>query len=208
MLGQRLNCLRKVRRFRLCPRCDCPLHQGQSLVWHHQPLIKEQLHPQPVTDRARPIRRVETEQPRFNLGNRKPRYRARKLLRIGDPRRIITLRHFHHRNPVRQVQRGAETVGQPRLQPFAYHDAVDHHVDVMTEFLVQHRRFVQFMEHPVHLDALIALLAQVDEIFLILALPVPDDRRQQIGSRALGHRHHRIHHILHLHRRDRQSGGR
>jgi len=63
------------------------------------------------------------------------------------------------------------------------------------------------MEGTVDLYPLEALLAQFQELLLVLALAVPDDRRKQIGPRPLLHRHDRIDHVLHLHRSDRQAGG-
>jgi hypothetical protein len=66
-------------------------------------------------------------------------------------------------------------------------------------FLSSVRRLLQFVEGAVDLDALEALLAQIQELFLVLALAVADDGGQQIGARALGHRHHAVDHVLHLH---------
>jgi hypothetical protein len=45
----------------------------------------------------------------------------------------------------------------------------------VAELLVQHRRVVQLVEGAVDLDALEALLAQVEEFLAVFALPVADD---------------------------------
>ena len=76
----------------------------------------------------------------------------------------------------------------------------------MAELLVQRGRLVQFVEVAVHFYPLKALLAQLKELFAVLALPVTNDRGQQVGARAFGHGHHAINHILHLLRLDRLAG--
>jgi hypothetical protein len=59
----------------------------------------------------------------------------------------------------------------------------------------------------VDLDALEALLAQFQEFLAVFALAVAHDGGEQIGARALRHRHHAVDHVLHLLRLDRQAGG-
>ena len=98
-------------------------------------------------------------------------------------------------------------VGEPRLQPLAHDDAVDHHVDVVAVLLVELRRGVEVVELAVHLDPLEALLQQVLELLAVLALAVAHDRRQQVGAGALGQRHGDVDHLADLLRLDRQPGG-
>ena len=182
------------------------MHQGQALIGNHEPLVEKQLHPKAITDRAGAKGGVERKQARLNLGDGKSRHRAGEFLGIGGAKPLaLARRGFNHCDPIGKVQGGAEAVRQPRLQPLTHHDAVHHHIDVVTELLVQNRRFFQFVELAVHLHPLKALLAQIKKLFLVLALPIANDRRQQIGARPLLHRHHRIHHVLHLHGGDGQA---
>ena len=78
----------------------------------------------------------------------------------------------------------------------------------MAQFLVQNRHILDLVKRPIDLDALKALLAQVDEFFTVFPFAVADDRGQQIAARALGEGHHPVNHILHLLRHDRQASGR
>ena len=85
-------------------------------------------------------------------------------------------RGLEDRDAVGEVERGAEAVGEPRLEPLAHDDAVHDHVDVVAELLVERRRVVELVELAVHLDPLEALLAQLEELLAVFALPVAHDR--------------------------------
>src|SRR5690606_8132127 len=103
---------------------------------------------------------IERKQPRLDLGDRETRHRAGKLLAERDPL-ALALRwgHLQHRDAVGEVERGAETVGKPRFQPFAHDDAVDDDVDILPELLVERWRLFKIVELAVDLDPLKALLA-------------------------------------------------
>jgi hypothetical protein len=97
---------------------------------------------------------------------------------------------------------------QPRLQPLFDHQTINHHVDVMAELLVEHGRLIEVVEHAIDLDTLEPLLAQLDEFLAVFAFSVAQDGGEQIGAGALLHRHHPVHHVLHLLCLDGQAGGR
>ena len=118
------------------------------------------------------------------------------------------IRIFDHREPFGDLQRGLETFSQPLADVRPHHDAVDHDVDVVREFLVERRRFGEFVEFAVDLDALKSLLEIFGEFFLVLALAAAHDRRQQIKPRALRQRQHAIDHLRHDLAFDRQARGR
>ena len=88
----------------------------------------------------------------------------------------------------------------------AHHDAVDHHVDVVGELLVERRHLGDLVELAVDLDALVALLEELGELLAVLALAAAHDRRQQIEPRALGQRQHAVDHLRHGLALDRQAG--
>ena len=209
MLRDRLDRLDEIRRLPLVPGRNRPFRQRQRHVRHHQPVIKKQLHPQSVAFRTGPERRIEGKQARLDLGDGEARHRAGEFFGEGDPLRLAILgRSLQNGDAIGQIQRRAERIRQPRLQPFAHDDPVDHNVDVMPELLVQFGRLIQIVEFPVDLDPLEALLAQLQHLLPILALPVAHDGGQQISARPLLHRHDAVHHILHLLRSDRQTCGR
>ena len=75
----------------------------------------------------------------------------------------------------------------------------------MAEFLVQCGRFVEIIELPIHLDALEALLAQLEHLFAVFAFAVANDGGKKISAGALFEAHHTVHHILDLLRFDGQT---
>ena len=95
---------------------------------------------------------------------------------------------------------------EPRRDVGPHHDAVDHHVDVVLELLVERRRVGDLVELAVDLHALEAALHEVGELLAVLALAAAHHRRQQIEPRALGQRHHPVDHLRHGLAFDRQAG--
>ena len=87
-------------------------------------------------------------------------------------------------------------------------DAVDHHLDVVLELLVEGRGLGDLVEGAVDLDALEALLLQLGELLAVLALAAAHDRRQQVEARALGQRQHPVDHLADGLALDRQAGRR
>ncbi|MPL73132.1 hypothetical protein SDC9_18925 [bioreactor metagenome] len=215
MLGQRLDGLGEIGAFRFRPGGQRAGGDGQRLIGHDKPLVEEQLDPEPVTDRAGAEGRVEGEQPRLDLGDGEARDRAGEFLREGGAGGLLAGLDLvgaecllEDRDAVGQIESGAETVGEPRLQPLAHHDPVDHHVDVVTELLVEHGRLLELVEGAVHLHPLEARLLPFGEFLAVFALAVTHHRREQIAARAFWHRHHPVDHVLHLLRLDRQAGRR
>ncbi len=120
------------------------------------------------------------------------------------PRRIRKLRH---RQAFGELERRLERVGEPGGDVGAHDDAVDHHVDVVGEFLVERRGVGDLMELAVDLDALEALLLIVGELLAVFALAAAHHRRQQIKPRAFRQRHDAVDHLGHGLALDRQAGG-
>jgi len=62
--------------------------------------------------------------------------------------------HPHIRSPpaLGEFQRRLKTLRQALADVRAHHDAIDHDVDVMREFLVEHRRFGELVKRAVDLD--------------------------------------------------------
>src|SRR6056297_66522 len=209
MLRDGLDGLKEIRALAFPPRSQRPVVKLERRIRHHELLVKEKLDPQPVTIRAGPERRVERKKPRLDLGNCEATDRTGKILREGQPLRLPLLRRcLQYGDTVSKVERGAKTVGQPRLKPVFHHNPVHHHINVVPEFLVKRRRLVQLVEGAVHLHPLKALLAQLKEFLAVFALPVAHDGGQKKGACALVHGHHPIHHVLHLLRFDGLAGGR
>ena len=108
------------------------------------------------------------------------------------------------RDPVGQPERRLETVGEARFEPVADGDPVDHHIDIVFQFLVELGRLLELVIVAVDLGALIALAQKIRQFLAVFAFPIPNHRRQDIGAGPLGKRCDLIDHLADLHRLDRQ----
>ena len=221
--GQRLDV---IGRGRLRPGRDRALAQGQFLVGDDEVLVDMLLDAEAAAGRAGAIGIVEGEQPRLDFRNGEAGDRAGELFReqdalgpalvvdlcgllvgflfLGGRRRIGI---FDHREALGELQRGLKAFRQALADVGAHHDAVDHDVDVVREFLVERRRFRELVERAVDLDALKALLEVFGELLLVLALAAAHDRRQQIEAGALRQRQHAVDHLRDDLALDRQARG-
>ena len=178
-----------------------------------------------VAGRAGAVGIVEREQPRLDLGDGEAGDRAGEFLGEDDAvlallvalLQLALLRRglvglavgdLGDGQTVGQFQRGLERVRQARGDVAAHHDAVDHHLDVVLELLVEGRGLGDLVEGAVDLDALEALLQQLGQLLAVLALAAAHDRRQQIEARALGQRQHPVDHLADRLAGDRQAGRR
>ena len=223
--GQRLDV---IGRGRFGPRRDRALAQGHLLVGNDEILVDMLLDAEAAAGRTGAIGVVEGKQPGLDLRNGEAGNRAGEFFRKQNPfgsalvvdlcgllvglllvrrsRRRVGI--FDHGEPFGEFQRGLKTFGEALADVRPDHDAIDHHVDVVREFLVEGRRLGELMEGAVDLDALKALLEVFGELLLVLALAAAHDRRQQIEPRAFGQRQHAVDHLRHDLAFDRQTRGR
>ena len=118
------------------------------------------------------------------------------------------VRELRHREAVGELERRLEQIGEPGGDVGAHHDAVDHHVDVVVELLVERRRRGDLVELAVDLDPLEARFMQLGEFLAVLALAAAHDRRKQVEPRALRQRHDAVDHLRDGLALDRQAGRR
>ncbi len=221
--GQGLDVIGR-RRFR--PRRDRALAQGQFLVGNDEIFVDMLLDAEAAAGRAGAIGIVEGEQPGLDFRNGEAGHRAGELFREQNPlrpalvvdfcgllvglllvcggRRRVGI--FDHRQALGEFQRGLKAFRQPLADVRPHHDAVDHDVDVVREFLVERGRFRQFVEGAVDLDPLKSLLEVFGELLAVLALAAAHHRRQQIEPCALGQRQHAVDHLRDDLALDRQAG--
>ncbi len=102
-----------------------------------------------------------------------------------------------HRHAVGQLEALFERIRQPRADIGFHHQPVDHHVDVVGEFLVERLDLLDFVEGAVDLDALVALAQEVGELLAVFALAAAHHRRQHIDARALRQCQHAVDHLRH-----------
>ena len=118
------------------------------------------------------------------------------------------IREFDDRQPIRQIERGLETFGEPAADVGADDEAIDDHFNVVFELLVENRRVGDLIKLSVDLQPLEAALQIFRDFLAILALAAANDRRQQIEARALGERQHAIDHLADRLALDWQAGRR
>jgi len=148
------------RRIALGPGHDRPLLEAERLVGDDQLRVEQQLFAQPVAGRAGALGSIEREQPGFDgfegeAGNRAGElfgeddtvgreagalHRAAGLLVVTA--RDVPIGEIDIGQALGELERLFETVGQPRLDPFAHGEAVDHHLDVVLELLVERGGFL------------------------------------------------------------------
>ena len=138
----------------------------QRVVGDDEVLVEDQFLAEPVAGRAGALRRVEREQPRLDLGDGEAGDRAGEFLgeddaaggavvelacrdRSRSARRSASAggsRWVEIGEPLGELQRGFEAVGEARFDAFADDDAVDHHLDVVDIFLVERRGVLDVVE--------------------------------------------------------------
>ncbi len=101
----------------------------------------------------------------------------------------------------------SESASRAAMSDF-HHQAVDHHVDVVGEFLVERLDLADFRERAVDLHALVALAHELGEFLAVFALAAAHHRRQHEDARAFRQRQHAVDHLRHGLAFDRQAGGR
>ncbi len=222
VLAERVERLDVVGARRLGPGRDRTRAQGLVLVRDDEIGVDVLLDPEPAADRAGAERIVEREQPRLDLGDGEARHRAGEFLREDQPLggvvagpvglaaagRRAAVGELDHGEAVGELERGLKRVRQPGRQVRAHHHAIDHHVDVVGEFLVERRRLRDLVEGAVDLHPLEATLHVVGELLAVLALAAAHDGRQQIEPGAFGQRHHPVDHLRDGLAFDRQAGRR
>ncbi len=184
------------------------------LVGHHQLRVEQQLLAQPVARRAGALRRVEAEQPRFDLLDREAGDRAGELLAEHDAvgreagalhraaGGILCLASRHHAvrqidigQPLGELERLFEAIRQPRLDAVLHRDAVDHHLDVVLVLLVERGRLFDGVDLAVDAHAAEAGLLPLGELLAVFALAPAHDGGEQVEPRTLGQRHHAVDHV-------------
>ncbi len=118
--------------------------------------VEIELGAEPVAGRAGAERVVEREQPRLDLGDREARDRAGEFRR--KDRLLARIGVFGDRDPVGEVERGLERIGEPVAEIGRDDDAVDDHRNVVLEVLVERPDLVEFDHLAVDLDPLKAAL--------------------------------------------------
>ncbi len=215
-----------ARRVGLGPRHHRALLQGQVLVRNHQLRVEQQLFAQPVARRARALRGVEAEQSRLDLLDREARDGTGELFgkhdavgrQAGALHRaaggILFLASRHHAvgqvdisQSFGELQRLLETVGQPRLDAVLHRDAIDHHLDVVLELLVERGGVLDRVHLAVDAHAGEARLLPFGQLLAVFALAPAHDRGEQVEPRPLGQGHHPVDHGRDGLRLDRQAGG-
>ena len=141
---------------------------------------------------------VKPETGQANLDeNRNPPRLALALDRVGE---------LGHRQAIGKFERRLEALGEARAHVRPDDNAVDDHLDVVLELLVERRRIGDLVELAVDLQPLEAALHIVGDFLAVFALPAAHHRREQIEARPLRQSQHPVDHLAHRLALDRQAG--
>ena len=207
------------------PGLQSALAQGERRVRHDQLRVDDALEAEAVAAIAGSVRGVEGEDPRLELRDRGAAVEAGEALgegeAVGDalrelPRplrpldasdvlpgladrglaRAPRLEHVDLDDPAGQAGGRLDRLGEAPSQVRLHHEAVDHDRDVMVELLVELDLLVQAPQLVVDADAAVALLPELVEQLLELALAAADDRRHHHEARPLLEGHHPVGDLL------------
>ena len=130
---------------------------------------------------------------------------TRELLGVEPP---LAVDHRDLDEPVSELDRGLDRVGEALAQVVLHHEPVDHDRDVVLELLVERRRILDQVRLAVDAHAREPLAAQVLEHVLELALASAHDRRVHREARAGRQREHLVDDLLGGLARDRTAADR
>ena len=150
----------------------------------------------------------ETGQANFSEKMRRSAVSLRCLLaalRVAAPA-AAAIGEFGDGHALGELQRLFERIGEARRDIRPHHQAVDHDIDVVGEFLVERRRFGDLVERAVDLHALIAALHEFGELLAVLALAAAHDGREQVDAGAFRQRQDAVDHLRDGLALDRQPG--
>ncbi len=106
-----------------------------------------------------------------------------------------------------KLQGGFKGVGKAGAEIGADHEAVNHHVDVMLEFLVQRRHAVNLIEMAIDLDALEAFFLELGKFLAVFAFAAAHDGGEDIKPLAFGKAQDLVYHHRHRLAFDGQARG-
>ena len=184
------------------PALDGATGQAQRGEGHDPARVEKLLRTESVTGRAGTDRRVEREQTRLQLGNRVAAHRAGEL---GVEQMFLLVLDFKRDGAATgQAQRGFKAFGQALLDFRAHLEAVDDDVDVVLLGFFQLRQLVELEGLAIDAKAHIALRLHVGKDVEELAFLLACHRRQDHQARIKRQRQHRVHHLAHGLRLQRQ----
>ncbi len=189
------------------PALDGAAGEADGRESHHARGVEHLLLAQAVARGAGARRRVEREQARLQLRQRVAANRAGEL---AGKQVLLARVHLQRQYPAVALvpahpQGGLDAFGQALLGVGAHLQAVDHHVDVVLLGLLELGQAFVLVDLPVHAKAHVAQRLHLHEQLGELTLLLARHRRQQHELGVLGQGQHRIHHLAHGLRRQRQA---
>ena len=173
-LGDRLDDRLVEARIAHGPRHERALGDRQARIGNEQVRVDLLLRAQTGAARTRAVGGVEGEDPRLQLRERDAVVGTRELL--AEEQRAALVDEVDRDEPLCKLRCGLDGLREPRAQVGLHREPVDDHLDRVLELLVERDLFLEQVQLAVHLHAGEALVAQLLEDVLVLALPVTDDR--------------------------------
>ncbi len=185
------------------PAADAARRQRQMRVGDHPRRVEEADRAEAVAARAGAHRIVEGKEARLQFGQREAAHRAGEL---GGEQMFPAVIHLHRDGAAVGVGEGGfEGLGQPLARVGTHLEPVHHDVHAVLGVLGELGQVVDVVDHAVHPQPHETLRPQLDEEVGLLAFAPADHRRQDHQLGVFGQGEHRVHHLRHGARLQRQS---
>ena len=166
------------------PRDECTLRDRKRRIRHEQVRVDLLLRPEAGAAGARAVRGVEREDARLQLGQRDTVVRTGEAL--AEQQRAIFVDDVDRDEPVCELRRRLDRLRKPCAQVGLHRQPVDHDLDRVLELLVERDLVLEQVLHAVDLHTREALVPQLLEDVLVLALAVAHDGRVDGELRSFG----------------------
>jgi hypothetical protein len=168
------------------PRKDDAFHDRDLVTSHDQRGIGPLLKAEAVAIRTGPVRRVEAELTRLQLGDAQLTGRAGVLLAEQVPPIVRRIHPQHLDRAGRNPESRAHGVGQSLPIPLPNDHSIHDHRDVVVRAAVQSGRIAQLHQLAVHPRPHEPLLDRLLEQIAELAFAAPDEGGEDFDLRSLG----------------------
>ena len=173
----------------LRPWRDRSILERERFVGHEPRGIEVVYGAQPLTVRARAMRRVEGKGARRHLGHADAAIGARQASREQPIPAVVGV---DDDDVLGELQRNFNRLGESPLDAGLEHEPIDDHVDRVIAPPIQLDVLVERPELTVHSHLREAARAKRHELLLELALPAADDRRQHVHPLVVRGEHHHV----------------
>ncbi len=155
--------------------------------------VEEHLAAEAAAGRAGAIGVVEGKDTRLDFLDREAGDRAGEFGGVHGS--FLAVRILHRKKPVGEIESRFDGIGKPPLYLVIQDDAIDHHVNMMLDLLVEFRHFLNIIDFAIDLDALEPALSEIEKFLAVFTFAAANDGRHQVKPLTRAHGHDLINHL-------------